>query len=235
MQRILKIAAIAALLAALLSVAALAEAGDLTGAWYLCEAQYKGARFSPAAIGIEVTLTLNPDGTAQIAQNGTALPGTWTEADGAILLADESEQMTLVPGDGALTSTDDEGMVMIYRREPAPENPYETPAQTGVALADFDGRWTSVSVDLNGVLFSIEQIGGAQVFVIDAGQVTLIESGSDPIAVESAFADDSLILTDPDGSGIPMYLRLHEDGTLSARMTDNAGRVVIYFEKTADE
>ena len=232
---------IASLLALLLSAALLVGAAaetagdDFLGTWYLNEALYNGARFSPSAIGIEVTLILNADGSALVVNSGTELPGTWSEADGSIILRDESEEMKLVFEDDSIVVDGEDGMRMVYRREPGSENPYEAPMLEEVAFEDFEGDWTAVSVNLNGVLFTIEQMGVKQAFAIGDGRVELIEGESDPVELEYAQVENALELTDPDGSGVPMRLCLHEDGALSARMEQSGGFVVIYFEKTPDQ
>ena len=59
-----KLFAIVIALAMLLSAAALAEAADYTGVWYLNAMEAEGESYSPATFGIEMSIELKEDGTA---------------------------------------------------------------------------------------------------------------------------------------------------------------------------
>ena len=225
--------AISLMLALLLATlpACLAEAAEAClGVWYMNEAVYGGQRMSPDVLGAELTLTLNADGTATQETNGNAAAATWRAEGGAVILDDGSTAMTLTLEGDTLWAESETGVRMRFDRERTGAEAFETAALEAVTRADFIGAWEARSVSMNGSLIPVMLIGSAQTLTITEARILLTEGTSAPVEVEGELAGNALLLTDPDGSGVPMELRLHEDGVLSARMTSAGMTVTIYFD-----
>ena len=70
-----------------LMVPAMAEETLPTGEWYLISVSAEGTQVDPAVFGMEMTLTLNEDGTCTMVSEETE-EGTWTFEGNTLTITD---------------------------------------------------------------------------------------------------------------------------------------------------
>lgn len=148
------------LCAALLCGAAVAEAVDVTGKWYLLVIEQQEKSVNPADMGLEMNIELNEDGTGTtFMTGGDVLEATWTLADGVLeVTANECPIAFDIMEDGTLVNVDENGLRMVMSRE-AP-TPSFIPAADAVAesLSQFDGEWMTKKVNVYGVYADFEDL-----------------------------------------------------------------------------
>ena len=134
---------LAILIAAAMMVTTLyvgADEENLEGVWYVESISQDGQTLDGTALsamGMNMVLTLNSDGTATLDAMGTKNVGTWT-SDGTINLNDSDVPYTFE--DGALTLEQD-GQVVKFSRESAETEPFTlAPAVENPELIDYDGE-----------------------------------------------------------------------------------------------
>ena len=208
---------------------AMAEAAELNGAWYLTGVELQGMSLSPAMLGLEVTMTLNADGSAEMASLGVADAGTWMQ-EGNVLTVETGTVNRYTLMDGVLRSEEDAatGMVLVFTREQSAA--FEAaPVRTDAALEEFNGEWHAFMIDVMGVQMAVTGEDTALWIEIEDGVGVMhsVENGlEDAIELKGSFADGVLQL------GM-MPLALHEDGRMSYSEAAEEGSVVVFFEKTA--
>ena len=222
---------LALMMACTLIFAAAAEE-TVTGIWYLNEVQMEGLSLNPATLGVEMTITLNEDGTCvsetiQDEETEETL-GTWEMGDGVVIVAMEGEEepSEFAVEDGQL-SADLGGVIGIFGRE-APEAlvaPEIVPAENEDA---FLGIWTLSSIGIGDTIFPAAAMGMETTMTIAAGKVTLI-SGDEPDEYTSEFADGALKATNPEGE--EMALSLTDAGSVAITYElDEETAMILYFE-----
>ena len=225
----------------LLCACAAAETADVTGSWYLNEIQTSVMTLNPAMLGMEMILTLNPDGTAVTTSTASAeQTGTW-EMDGEtvnVTIADNPQALALDENGNLVGVEAETGTTMVYGREKA-EVEYFDPgtALTDVTVEDFDGTWKATLVNMTGVEMPITSTGAEITIELanGSGTVTQLAAGSDEprtYAVTGELADGVLTITEADSDAdtpASMALKLYDSGVM-AYSEGNMG--VIYFERT---
>ena len=225
----------------LLCACAAAETADVTGSWYLNEIQTSVMTLNPAMLGMEMILTLNPDGTAVTTSTASAeQTGTW-EMDGEtvnVTIADNPQALALDENGNLVGVEAETGTTMVYGREKA-EVEYFDPgtALTDVTVEDFDGTWKATLVNMTGVEMPITSTGAEITIELanGSGTVTQLAAGSDEprtYAVTGELADGVLTITEADSDAdtpASMALKLYDSGVM-AYAAGNMG--VIYFERT---
>ena len=219
-----------ALALACMMLPTLADGIDLTGEWYLTEVQMGEDKLPPSALGVEMTITLNADGTALIVtsygEEAEEEVDTWTLADGVITFtAEEGEaQEFLLEGD--LLKYDIGGAYMIFSRE-APEAAALPQVIAAESEEAFLGEWTLTTIGAGGSLLPAAALGAEGKLTVEAGKLTLV-SGEEIIEGETALTEDGKLAIG-DGS---MALELNDNGWLSiTRQFDEATVMIMYFEK----
>ena len=189
-------------------------AEDISGDWYLHLMKVEDQEYDPSAFGMEITLTLNEDGTAQVDSMGEVTEGTWSETEeGWTLDADGELTVTLEDGILVLTPTDGEDpTIMEFSRE-KPEAKEESPLITDAALEDFNGTWKLDSIFMSGMTLPANMFGESVTEIsIEDGKITYhseMDSGDEETGVVSTdFTVDGVFDTS-------LKLQLHEDGTMS--------------------
>ena len=202
------------LLAALMLVAlcgAMAEAADVTGAWYA------------SVFGMTMTLTLNEDGSYLMEMIGEEPEtGVW-KLDGETLIMDEgTEAETVLAYDGTSMTLDlGEGLEVVFTREPiAAFEP--SPARTDATLEEYAGEWTCTMLSTMGAQVSPELMDVEMSMSIDGENVVMtLGMFGESITVEltAAFADGALTLVVPSeyegGEDNVFTIQLLEDGSMS--------------------
>ena len=184
-------------LATVFGLCACAEAADVTGDWYLSEILIGETSYPASAVGTEVAMTVNADGTVRLVsgQMGeqSVDEGTWT-FDGEVLtvLSGEGEEQVNMPfalADGKLMCEMGDGVSVFTREKPETR---EIPALVSAAdESEFFGAWALESVSVGGYLAPADSFGLETELIVDAGQVTMIMSGSEILA-PTTFSDGVL-------------------------------------------
>lgn len=218
---------------------AMAEAVDLTGVWYLNIVETEGMQLDPAMIGMEMTLSLNADGSAEMDNGGETEAGwSWTNVDGVAQIADASGVAFAARLDGGnmVIANPDAGITMIFGQEKQALQLYVPAAvEESPALSDFEGSWNAALIDMMGMQVSMDAIG-MQLVVEIAGETAKVTSNEDgaelryeaPVTLEGntltvAAVDDQM----------PMTLRLQQDGKIVFAEESDGMAITMYFEKIA--
>lgn len=211
---------------------ALAEAEDVSGVWYLTAFESDGVELPTSLLGIEMTMTLNTDGTALLESNMAETEiGTWMmngdqlEVDDAV---GDTQVFALV--DGRLVGEQD-GMKLILTREVGENAVQEaSPVRTDATREEFNGVWNGSYVELGGMQLPVSMLDmniGLEITTDKVLMTSITSDGSETQEQEFSFADGVLTIGDD-----VMSLKLHENGMAS--FTDEDAGMTLYFEKTAE-
>ena len=191
-----------------------AEADSLVGTWVLSSVEAEGFAVAPAELGLEMTITLQGDGSAEMAIPGVSTEtGSWTVDGESLSITDSAgTPQVFTVGENGTFSAEANGAVMIFAREgaelPAAEGEAQPAVLEEVTLADFDGEWTATHGVAMGVEVSLEMLGTQVDMSLSDGSVT-ISDGTNSQAV----LDGNALVVDMSGVEVPLYLR--DDGTLA--------------------
>lgn len=218
--------------AMLLSAAAVAEAADFLGVWYLVELQADGESFSPADFGMSMSLELKEDGTAQadsvMGGDPEAQAGSWTQKGDAIVVTIDDSPVTFTLTDGQLIAADEE-MTMVFGRE-APEAEIFTPAEPVAAVeADFEGSWTAFKYGYEGHFMDAALVGMDMAVEVKDGSLLLSGFFDSDAAIPMTFADGAYAYSTDDESEMFSAIRLQKlaDGNLMLTLTAGGDMVLI--------
>lgn len=226
---------------------------DLTGVWNIQSMEQGGMKMEGALLslmGMEVTLTLNEDGTTTMAMNGESKDGTWT-FDGKEGILDYGEAQLPFNVEEGILSVVQEGMTMNMSRDDAGNADAElAPAVTDPELADFNGTWNAVSYVALGIPIPLETMGANITLIIEDGKIAVsglftgTGEGEEAEEAEEAeeetaqtldvvfdaeLKEDGVLYLDFAGSDIlgqigmeasGINLTLHEDGRMSGRIPE---------------
>ncbi len=109
---------LAVLLALMLALGcvAFAEGVDYTGQWVLTGAEANGTALDISAMGLEMSMTLNEDGTCNLIANGVEEIGSWViEGEGIVVTDAANESNAFVMDEDRLVAEQD-GAKMIFSR-----------------------------------------------------------------------------------------------------------------------
>ena len=226
-----KIAAILLALLVCLGVA-LAEETDFTGTWYATEIVMGEMNISVASLGMDMSLTLQADGTGVSASGGESAECTWVMENGSAVVTSDGESMAFTLVDGKLV-TEQEGAYLYFEREKAEVETYvPAEAKADAAMADYNGVWDAVIAEMLGMQMSVEAMGMSMQVVVNDGAVMLVEGvGEEATYAETTAVveDGALVLQGEDGN---VALQLLQDGVMVMSQDMGEGLVVsIYFEK----
>lgn len=236
MKRILSLVAALALLLA----AAWAENVDKTdgseavGSWYLSVLESEGTQFNPDDFGLSMVITLNADGTAELADDiSGASVGTWS-FDGIIVsILHDGESVDGVLADGELRVLDENtDVLMTFRREKSETEAY-LPAdpRTDATLEDYQGFWQATLFDFAGMQLPMESVDLKMELEIsgETAKVTSNESGEDESFTSTVTLDGAaLIITGK--ADLLMRFELLQDGRLRYAEETEGETVAMYFE-----
>lgn len=239
MKKVLSTAMMLALALSLLCPALMvfAEATNVEGTWYLNSLIFDGIEMSPAAVGLETSITLNADGTALMQSvgedDGVA---AWSQDGETITVTSEDEVIVFTLDGDTLVMGDEEG-TMIFGQEKTEAEPFvASPVREDVALSDFDGTWTATIIDMMGMQLPVGSFGMDMTLTIRNGSASISsigEEGEQANTANGVFEGNTLTLDVPASEtsmGTTMALVLREDGSMS--YTDDRGEAMtIYFEK----
>jgi len=225
-----------ALLAALcmmaLPFAGLAEMADVTGTWYLTGVESDGLAFDPAMLGMEMTMTLNTDGSALLESNLAETEiGSWVLEEGTVLVSDASGEAQAFTLEGEELRCNQEGIILVMSREEnAPAESVESPVRTDAAEEEFFGRWNSAYMVIGGMQLPLDMMGLGMRIEMTQGEAILVqhsEEGEKERLLAAEFTGGAMEL-----EGGELVLQLHENGMISLLEEQTGG--VMYFEKAAE-
>lgn len=222
---------------ACMMIPAMAEE-DLTGEWYVKTMSQGEQTFDAASLGMNMTLTLNADGTLKMespAEEGP-IEGTWTNEGGKVTLTLQDQTNEVTIADGVMTLSDETiGMTMTFTRE-APA-PVYTPAEkkTDATLEDYAGKWSFAYIGMNGMILDVNtfvstmasamasamgegaevpDIVGMLTFEIEGNKLISGKGTEQEKTLEATFADGQMTYKD-EASGTEVVICLLQDGMLS--------------------
>ncbi len=219
-----------------LALPAHSESLDCTGVWSLNSYEMDGMRLDASVFGMEMTLTINPDGSLslEIPGSGTST-GRW-EISGSTLkiLAGEESIEATINGDELVTAADENGTSMIFGRERKNTAFQPAPARTDVTVSDFDGTWQATSMGILGNLYPAESDITLQ---ISNGLVSVQQPDDEGNLLEydakASLEKGVLIVSPPEDleGARELCLQLLEDGSL-AHSEESEGMIIeIYFTR----
>ena len=225
------------LMALTMALTGAAESLSPVGSWTLTGVEANGETYDPAMLGMEITMTLNEDGTAEMGMSGLVEEGgTWSvEGDVVTVIDPDGEEMPMTfTEDGSLRAEQD-GMGMIFTLSTGDEGQSaigaaaEVAVLEDVALEDFNGEWTATHGLTMGIEVPLETLGLTMDVSIDNGYIT-ISDGTNSDIVKGELAENALVVEE---SGVQMPFYLREDGTLSLAMEQSGMTIEIIFERAA--
>lgn len=170
---------LALLLALTMMVGAFAETADVTGEWY------------GELLGIQVTLTINADGTYKMDIAGMdSEEGVWEKNEDGNLVMDKGTE-----GEGLVTvtetglSTEQDGMKIDFTRE-APAEDEELTISTETTEEELQGKWQATSMVGQECIIEVKD---SNLYLLNlVGQTALAE-----IPIPMTFVDGILTVTLP--------------------------------------
>lgn len=170
---------LALLLALTMMVGAFAETADVTGEWY------------GELLGIQVTLTINADGTYKMDIAGMdSEEGVWEKNEDGNLVMDKGTE-----GEGLVTvtetglSTEQDGMKIDFTRE-APAEDEELTISTETTEEELQGKWQATSVIMNGMSVPMSMVGQECIIEVKDSNLVPAESGWSDGAGGDSDSDD---------------------------------------------
>lgn len=220
----------------LLSAAALAEAADYTGVWYLTTMETEEGSFAAADFGMEMSMDIKDDGTVATAGNLTeGQEGSWvSEGEGITITIDDSP-MTFALVDGNLVGEQD-GQKMIFGREKI-EGYAPAEANAEATEADFAGNWITFKYGFDSAYMDADIVGIDVSAAIEGTTITLNGLYFDNTVIEAAFADGALTYTaaDPDSEIVAsVAAQMLQDDTLCLTL-DMGGEVALIMNRAEVE
>ena len=210
--------------------------------WYLVRGEKNGVVVETAGM-INMVLTIHEDGSCltKITMYGTEMEdqGTWTAADGGILITDSTGIPQMLSFAGEELTMDMDGTLMYFSHT-EPEAPDTTVAEKvpAEAVEQFNGSWRISRVMAMGVVTSAENMGMDQAANMEILNGHITENGQhegNPVATETdaEFTDGFLqVSKETDGLTFRMTYALLEDGTLGCFMDIMGMEVTMIYERT---
>ena len=216
-----KIFAMLLALAMLLGAMAMAEATDVTGTWYAVEMIQGDQSINPAEMGLEITMTLNEDGTATMNGAGDPSEGTWTFDGETLTIQEEGADDTVMTyADGNLTMGDD-SMTMVFSQEAPEAEVFAPAAAVEAAVEDFAGTWKAEKIGLEGSYYPVSLLGADITATFEDTTITLDGFLFSNTSIPLEYADGALSVSAADeDSGMAMAVQatLLEDGMLELNL-----------------
>lgn len=183
--------------------------------WVAVGAEGEGMVLDKAALeamGMNITFTLNADGTGVLDMEDDAGEIAWTEADGAVTISVEGDSLTLTPDENGRLAGDFGGIIIFFAQEgseAAAAAPTAASAELiGGAAEDFIGTWNCAMMHIEGVQVDPAAIGLHMTLVVNEdGTCTLVDDEGPAEAAWTQTAEGGIEI---DG----MVLMLNTEGQL---------------------
>ena len=147
--------------------------------------EIEGTALDPAALGLEMLITLNADGTAEMTMDDETDYGTWYVQDGAAYL----DGMALTLGeDGTLCADDGESKMIFTSAEgytPSAPEPAGAELETvDASYEGFVGTWTATVMETEGMRLNVADLGIEMTLTLgEDGTATLVSFGEEDTSV----------------------------------------------------
>ena len=248
-----KILSLLLALAMMLGCVAFAEGVDYVGTWVLTGAESDGVQMGPttlAAVGMDMKVVVNADGTVVLSMMGMEEGGTWAATENGIAITDSAETVEIVYQNEMLLM-DQSGVTMMLTREGAAPAIVEAEGPTALAGVDpaaFEGQWLLTTANFMGVEMSAETVGVYMALVLSQGQALFATNDENGEIVTDQM---SYVVTEVEGVGTVcsiadqdettgetmevLALNLLDDGRLVWRMELEGMVMEYYFTKQVAE
>ena len=197
---------------------------EYLGAWYGVSMEMEGVSYPLADMGMDLTITIGADGTAEMHMNGEGERIRCSMQDG-VLTADG---VSFALQDSMLVVSED-GMTMTLSREKPEASAASIPViDESATIDDLKGVWALAHVTMDGVTLpaeAAEMTGDTLVVYGDSCDLTL--QGMTLDGLTCSMDGYALLISILDGEAAAT---LREDGTLCLEMSD----VTLWYERTGD-
>lgn len=197
---------------------------EYLGAWYGVSMEIEGVSYPLADMGMDLTITIGADGTAEMHMNGEGERIQCSMQDG-VLTADG---VSFALQDSMLVVSED-GMTMTLSREKPEASAASIPViDESATIDDLKGVWALTHVTMDGVTLpaeAAEMAGDTLVVYGDSCDLTL--QGMTVDGLTCSMDGYALLISILDGEAAAT---LREDGTLCLEMSD----VTLWYERTGD-
>lgn len=197
---------------------------EYLGAWYGVSMEIEGVSYPLADMGMDLTITIGADGTAEMHMNGEGERIRCSMQDG-VLTADG---VSFALQDSMLVVSED-GMTMTLSHEKPEASAASIPViDESATIDDLKGVWALAHVTMDGVTLpaeAAEMAGDTLVVYGDSCDLTL--QGMTLDGLTCSMDGCALLISILDGEAAAT---LREDGTLCLEMSD----VTLWYERTGD-
>ena len=197
---------------------------EYLGAWYGVSMEIEGVSYPLVDMGMDLTITIGADGTAEMHMNGEGERIRCSMQDG-VLTADG---VSFALQDSMLVVSED-GMTMTLSREKPEASAASIPViDESATIDDLKGVWALAHVTMDGITLpaeAAEMAGDTLVVYGDSCDLTL--QGMTVDGLTCRMDGYALLISILDGEAAAT---LREDGTLCLEMSD----VTLWYERTGD-
>lgn len=197
---------------------------EYLGAWYGVSMEMEGVSYPLADMGMDLTITIGVDGTAEMHMNGEGERIRCSMQDG-VLTADG---VSFALQDSMLVVSED-GMTMTLSREKPEASAASIPViDESATIDDLKGVWALAHVTMDGVTLPAEAAEMADdTLVVYGDSCDLTLQGMTLDGLTCSMDGYALLISILDGEAAAT---LREDGTLCLEMSD----VTLWYERTGD-
>ena len=196
---------------------------EYLGVWYGVSMEMEGDVLPLADLGMEVTVTIGADGTAEMNMGGEVDVAQCMMNDGALVV----DTMTGTLQDGELVLSDDGVLIRMNREKP--ETDVSVSAMNeNATIDDFIGVWTLVRVTTDGMTLpaeTVEMAGDTLTIYGDTCDLTM--QGMTLDGLPCRMEGYSLLVSIIEGDA---SITLREDGTLILESVD----IALQYERAGD-
>ena len=197
---------------------------EYLGAWYGVSMEIEGMSYPLADMGMDLTITIGADGTAEMHMNGEGERIQCSMQDGVLT----ANGVSFALQDSMLVVSED-GMTMTLSREKPEASAASIPViDESATIDDLKGVWALAHVTMDGVTLpaeAAEMAGDTLVVYGDSCDLTL--QGMTVDGLTCSMDGYALLISILDGEAAAT---LREDGTLCLEMSD----VTLWYERTGD-
>ena len=197
---------------------------EYQGTWYGQNMELDGEAYPLADLGLDVTVTIGADGTAEMNMGGDVDHRQCAMQDGALVAG----TMVFTLRDGVLSLSEDGAIMTLSREKPEAAGTPIPVIDESATLEEIKGVWTVVRVTMDGLTLPAEtadMAGDTLVVYGDTCDLTL--QGMTLDGLPCSMDDFALIVPVLDGE---FAATLREDGTLAIEMSD----ATLWCERTGD-
>lgn len=197
---------------------------EYLGVWYGVSMEMEGVSYPLADMGMDLTITIGADGTAEMHMNGEGERIRCSMQDGMLTV----DGVSFALQDSMLVVSED-GMTMTLSREKPEASAASIPViDESATIDDLKGVWALAHVTMDGITLpaeAAEMDGDTLVVYGDSCDLTL--QGMTLDGLTCSMDGYALLISILDGEAAAT---LREDGTLCLEMSD----VTLWYERTGD-